>query len=145
MDNFYATAERMYNDTDLLIKEKRWFSSCYFMGYIIECYAKLVLSEVLGKNYNQIIQLKHDLKKMNIEVHNTLSNLIVGGYVPPSYIHDISKKCPTISSGSQSWDPKYRYNDGSSRWDEPTAKKYYLEIEIIILTIVQMKIDGVIK
>lgn len=144
LDDFYSTAERMYNDLELLFREKRWFNTCYFGGYIVECYAKLILSKVLGKKPAEIRVFSHNLQNLNLELQNVLTSFITGGKVPPNYLCDVNSMCPTICLGLQAWHPEKRYGDGNSYWDENTAKDYHKEVNDLIVIIVQMKIDGVI-
>jgi hypothetical protein len=142
-DNFYATSERIYNDLCLLYKEKRWFNSCYFSGYIIECYAKLILQK-MGKTPREIRTFSHSINKLDLALQSYITNLLIGGIVPPSYIRNINVVCPNISSGLQAWNPESRYDEGIGFWDESTANLFFNEADDIIVTIVQMRIDGVI-
>lgn len=144
MDNFYITAERMYNDLDLLYNEKRWFNACYFSGYVVECYAKLIISQTLSTTPSEIKKFSHDLDKLEVELQSVLNSFIIGGRIPPSYICDIKNVCPTICTGTQKWHPNHRYSGDITRWGELTAQSYYNEVNEIILKILQMKIDGVI-
>lgn len=144
MDNFKVASERIYNDMALLYKEKRWFNSCYFGGYIVECYAKIILSQIMGKTPSEIRDFSHSLNRLNIEIQGILSSFIVGGTIPPNYICDLNVTCPTIRLGVQKWSPERRYSEGSGEWEEATANNYNIEANEIMFKIIQMQIDGVI-
>ena len=43
MDHFYDTAKRMYKSTKTLHNNGEYHNACYLAGYIIECYAKIIV------------------------------------------------------------------------------------------------------
>lgn len=144
VDNFKVAAERIFNDMELLFKEKRWFNSCYFAGYVTECYMKIILSQIMGKTPDEVKEFSHSLYRLNIELKDLYSSFINGGLIPPNYICDLNIVCPTIKFGGQKWHPEKRYSDGIGEWEESTAIKYNYEANEIMLKIIQMQIDGVI-
>ena len=145
MDNYYVTAQRMYSDLEVLYKENRWFNTCYLSGYVVECYSKLILSQILGMTQTQVRNFRHDLQRINIELQTILPTLISGGRIPSSFLVDINCLCPNICSGSQSWHPEHRYSDGVGFWEETIAKDYYTEVNKLILILIEMDISGVIR
>lgn len=145
MDNYYCTAERIYEDVDLLFREKRYFNTCYLGGYVLECYAKLVLNQIFGVTMIELKKFSHRIDDINKELLQYISISTTGGSAPGTYLFDLKAKCPTVCTSSEKWNPNNRYDDGTGLWGAAVAQSYYHEMTELILLLVQMKIDGVIK
>ena len=85
-DDFLKTAERMYNDSQLLFEGRRWFNSCYLSGYVGECYAKIILSKELGESIRT-----HSLDELNSQ----LQRIMQYENVPSRYKILLEDRCPT--------------------------------------------------
>jgi hypothetical protein len=138
MDDFYKTAQRMWEDANILkssANNKSWFNTCYLSGYILECYGKLLLSYAPSNRYG------HDIKFIN----ESIVNFILNNSSLATYCIDFKNDCKTIYDEPQKWDPKKRYECTVGIWDtEATAAAFINEAQIVINMINKMKLDGVI-
>ena len=48
MDNFYDSAKRMHNSSQILHNNNEFHNSCYLAGYVVECYAKIIVGLSYG-------------------------------------------------------------------------------------------------
>lgn len=141
MDNYKDTAYRMYEDSDILLKNNSWFNCCYLAGYVLECYCKLVLSNALVNGIisgRTIRSYSHNISDMESDI----SMILLSGNQLSRYCLDLISKCNNILSY---WNPNNRYNADGTAWeDEIMAKKFREECDILIEQILQMELDGVI-
>lgn len=139
-DNYYKTSLRNYEAAIELLNCNHFHVCCYLSGYVVESYAKLII-----ENFTSPVPHNHNLFYMNSTIARLVRNPSLGGLVPPKYIYDLRKTCPTILSGTNKWDPFFRYTDDETYWGNAVAIKYASEIKIIKKIIIGMKLDGVIK
>lgn len=142
MDDFKITLSRMYNDAKVLNENNCWFNSCYLSGYVIECYAKILLEHALIKGLsiskNSIRKYSHNITEMNLDLSNVISYDVSIG----NYCVDLSKVCPNLFA---TWNPNMRYSDNSHIWNQKNSSNDIInEIDQIMYNISKMKLDGVI-
>lgn len=142
MDNYKDTAHRMYKDVQILHSNNSWYNTCYLAGYVIECYAKLIIDNAITNGKSQARstrQYSHDINRMSCEIINNIS---VASPVLVQYCLDLNQHCPHILS---KWDPLKRYDSMESIWNqEQMANNFKEEIEKVIQQIKNMELDGVI-
>ena len=142
MDDFKITLSRMYKDAKVLNENNCWFNSCYLSGYVIECYAKILLEQALIKGLSisndQVKKYSHNISKMNIDLSMVVScDVSIGNYCV-----DIASECPNLFS---TWKPNDRYSDDSHIWNQKTSSDVIItELGQIMHNISRMKLDGVI-
>lgn len=137
MDNYFETAQRMQKSSKILFDNKEYHNSCYLSGYVIECYAKVIIGLSYGVNSSELKTFGHDLKEMNKEflyIFNHSSYL--------SYIKDLKINFGKITIGATKWNPNRRYSNVASEWTDVIAQDYQIEILVAMQTLAQMRIDG---
>ena len=141
MDNYKDTAYRMYEDAEILLKNKKWINCCYLSGYVLECYCKLVLDNALTNGIidrRSVREYSHNVSNMESDI----SMILLSHYQLSRYCLDLNTKCQNILSG---WNPNKRYKDNGYLWDDDAiANKYKEESDFLIEQILQMELDGVI-
>lgn len=137
MDNYYDTSNRMFKSSKSLHSNKEFHNSCYLAGYVIECYAKIIIGISYGFNSTDLKEFRHDLQKMRREFQYILLHSSIS-----SYMLDISTDLTTISSGNSRWDPMKRYCDTRSEWLEVNSNAYQIEMTFAMQKIAQLKLDG---
>ena len=60
MDNYFETAQRMQKSSKILFDNKEYHNSCYLSGYVIECYAKVIIGLSYGFNSSELKTFGHD-------------------------------------------------------------------------------------
>lgn len=137
MDNFYETSNRMYNSSNILHANSQFHNSCYLAGYVVECYAKIVIGISYGFAASDLKEFSHDLKKMKREFdyifrHSSVANNIL----------DVSADLSTIFNGTKKWHPMKRYCDSREEWLETNSNNYQREMSLAMQKIAQIKLDG---
>ena len=120
MDNFYETARRMHKASETLHNNGEFHNACYLAGYVIECYAKIIVG--LSYNFTQedlAKEFSHDLKKLNRELKYILTSSSYS-----TYIVDMETNFSTLLSGSLKWNPIKRYTVSSNCWDSNPFKYF---------------------
>ncbi|MFH5186943.1 hypothetical protein ACHHV8_32575 [Paenibacillus sp. TAB 01] len=139
MDDFFKTAQRMWEDANILknsTNKKSWFNTCYLSGYILECYGKLLLL-----SYGPSKRYGHDISTIN----DSITDHILINPSLAKYCLDFKKDCNTIYHEPNKWDPKKRYEGSTGIWDtEAIAEAYITEAQCVMDMINKMKLDGVI-
>lgn len=137
MDNYYDTAERMYKSSKTLHTNHEFHNSCYLAGYVVECYAKIIIGLTYGFTYTDLKEFGHDIKKMRKEFQYIFSHSSFS-----SYMLDIQTDFSTISQGSLRWNPMNRYCDTNTEWIEKNSIDYQSELLFAMQKIAQLKLDG---
>jgi hypothetical protein len=137
MDNYYNTANRMYKSSQILHNNQEFHNSCYLGGYIIECYAKIIIGVSYGFNIPDLKDFGHDLKRMNREFQYIISHSSIS-----SYMLDMPVAFSKSLSGNAKWDPFKRYSDTGNEWSETDSNDYQNEIIFAMQKITQMRLDG---
>lgn len=138
MDNFYDTAKRMYKSSEILHRNNDFHNSCYLAGYVIECYAKIIVGLSYGFSNEEIAkEFSHDLKKLNKELQYILSNSQFS-----AYIVDMNTSFITIIKENLKWNPIKRYTISSSCWNQANSNNFQGEIQLAIQKLTQMQLDG---
>jgi hypothetical protein len=135
-DDFYATAKRMHKSSKTLHDNSEYHNACYLAGYVVECYAKIVVglsydftSAELAKEFS------HNLKKLNKELQYIMT------YSPySSYIIDMRSDFATILLNVTKWHPIKRYS--SNIWIEQNSINFQSEIQLAMQKLTQMELDG---
>lgn len=128
----------MHNSSQILHIFEDYHNSCYLAGYVVECYAKIILglhhnidALKLGRTYS------HNINKMNREFTYILANSSYS-----EYMVDMIVDFPNITAGGQSWDPIKRYTNYSNQWTNIDSDNYQSEIEGVMKKIAKMRVDG---
>jgi HEPN domain-containing protein len=137
MDNYYDTAKRMQKSSKILFNNQEYHNSCYLAGYVIECYAKIIIGLSYTFNANDLKSFGHDLKEMNKEFHYIFNHSSIS-----AYIKDLKINFENITKGNSKWNPNKRYINQNLEWTESNAKDYQNEIIIAMQTLAQMKLNG---
>lgn len=138
MDNFYDTAKRMYNSSRTLHNNNEFHNACYLAGYVIECYAKIIVGLSYGLTHEELAkEFSHELKKLNKELQYIVSHSQYS-----SYIVDMKMDFSTLLSGSLKWNPIKRYILSSSNWNQINSNNFQNEIQLAIQKLTQMELDG---
>jgi hypothetical protein len=144
MDNYYITAIRMYDSSKILHTNLDYFNACYMAGYVIECYAKIIISIVYTAQTIEIAHLyRHSIKDLDREIKYVLNDSNIGSVINPKYILNIDSNFPDICKGIAKWDPFKRYDD-SYPWDQNTSNKFQSQIINAINILLEMKVDGLL-
>ncbi|PIF44820.1 hypothetical protein CLU96_1815 [Chryseobacterium sp. 52] len=137
MDNYYNTSHRMYKSSKTLHSNQEYHNSCYLAGYVVECYAKIIIGLSYGLNSTDLKEFGHDLKKMRKEFQYIFSHSSFS-----SYMLDIPTDFSKISLGTTKWNPMNRYSDITNEWIEVNSNDYQNEMLFAMQKITQMKLDG---
>ena len=142
MDNFKDTLYRMYYDAVLLNENKRCFNSCYLAGYVIECYAKLVVGKALNDGYtlskNNVRSYSHNIGDMSSDI----TNYLISQNVMSNYCIDLSNECSSILG---TWNPNSRYSETTHEWNtESKSNSFIEEVKKVMKIVTIMQVDGVI-
>lgn len=134
MDNFYDTAKRMYKSSETLHNNSEYHNACYLGGYVIECYAKIIVG-VFTTNTPR--SFGHRIGNLDSELQNILS----GNSSLSSYILN----GPTdFNSVLSYWNPvDLRYIDSvSSISTQNMSDNFQSEIQAAMQKLAQMELDG---
>lgn len=137
MDNYYNTANRMFKSSQTLHSNQEFHNSCYLAGYVIECYAKIIIGLTYGFNTVDLKEFGHDLKQMGKEFQYIYSYSSFS-----SYMLEMPTDFSKILSGSAKWNPIKRYSDTSNEWKPSNSNDYQNEIVLAMQKMAQMRLDG---
>lgn len=141
MDNFKDTAYRMYEDTEILLNNNKWFNSCYLSGYVLECYCKLILDNAIT---NGIVSGRgvRSYSHRVADMEGDITMVSLSPYAISKYCLDLNSTCVNLING---WNPNNRYNSNGSDWDNKAkAENCKKECDLLIEEILKMELDGVI-
>ena len=134
MDNFYDTAKRMYKSSEVLHRNNDFHNSCYLAGYVVECYAKIIVgvfSIAVPRGFG------HNLNRLNTEIQHILSgNSSLSQYLLNGSV-DFSMVLAT-------WNPvNLRYIDTANSLNtQLQSNQFQNEIQLAIQKLTQMQLDG---
>lgn len=135
-DSFLDTAKRMYSSSKLLHNNNDFHNSCYLAGYVVECYAKIIVEKYTTKSAKSF---SHNINKLNTELHQILAgNMTISSYIlsgNTDYINIFTK-----------WNPvSLRYVDNTNKINSKNiSDDFQAEIDLAMQKITKMQIDGVI-
>lgn len=136
-DDFFSTAERMYDSSKVLHKISHFHNASYMAGYVLECYGKILLS--LDPTLNPR-SYGHRIININNELQYLLTNSsVIGSH--RQYIIDMSHQCPNVLN---TWSPHNRYADSLSSWNGTVSQNFQNEVAVCWEQIIKMNIDGII-
>ncbi|MBN2091615.1 hypothetical protein JW964_18520 [candidate division KSB1 bacterium] len=142
MDNFYHTAQRTFKSSQTLHANAEYHNACYMAGYVVECYAKILLGLVYGTACGELKDYAHDMKRLNKEIQYLLSDSTIGTSLNSAYILPLARYFSVISHGNKKWNPIKRYVHNSQEWNHNDSINYQNEVQIAMRILAQMKIDG---
>jgi len=134
MDNFYDTAKRMYKSSETLHNNSEYHNSCYLAGYVVECYAKIVVG-VFSTGTPR--SFGHNIGRLDIE----LQNILAGNSSLSAYILSGPADFNSVLSN---WNPgSLRYTDSSRTLsNQSMSNNFQTEIQSAMRKLAQMEIDG---
>lgn len=133
MDNYFNTANRMFNSSQTLHNNQDFHNSCYLAGYVIECYIKITINLLSGSNPPH----SHDISKLNSKC---LKYIATGNSSNQNYFIDSSNNFSAIL---QKWNPvNTRYTEEINKLIEKDSTTFQSEINIAMQKIAQMRLDG---
>lgn len=135
MDNFYDTAIRMQKSSEILHNNGEFHNACYLAGYVVECYAKIIV-----ENYSQYTprSFSHNLNRLDTE----LSSILSGNLSLSQYILNCSIDFSMILS---KWNPvNLRYVDISNTLHSQDSGSFQSEIQLAMQKLTKLKVDGII-
>lgn len=103
-DNYYDMAKRMCKSSETLHNNAEYHNSCYLAGYVVECYAKIIINLFSGQHHGGLKKFSHNISGLDAELQNLLS----GNSTLSSYILSGSSDFASILN---SWNPVIRYVD----------------------------------
>jgi hypothetical protein len=137
-DDFYATAKRMHKSSKMLHNNSEYHNACYLAGYVVECYAKIIVGlsydfvpSELGKEFS------HDLKELNKELQYVITYSTYS-----AYIVNMRTDFSTILLNVTKWHPIKRYTSNTNTWNQQNSNDFQAEIQLAMQKLAQMKIDG---
>ncbi|MDI9869536.1 hypothetical protein [Flectobacillus roseus] len=140
MDNFYDTAIRMQKSSEILHNNGEFHNACYLAGYVVECYAKIIVGLTYGFVENELAkEFSHDLKKLSKELQYIMNDSQYSGYIIEMRVNFSS-----ILLGNSKWNPIKRYISSSECWGQVDSNNFQGEIQFAMTILTQMRINGVI-
>jgi hypothetical protein len=138
MDNFYDTAKRMHKSSETLHNNNEFHNACYLAGYVVECYAKIIVGLSYKLTQEELAkEFSHDLKKLNIELQYILSHSQYS-----AYIVDMNTDFISLISGNLKWNPEKRYVVSSNNWNKSNSDNFQNEIQVAMQKLTQIELDG---
>lgn len=138
MDNYYDTAKRMYHSSKILHESQDYHNACYMAGYVVECYAKIIVGISHKFNYSEIAKkFSHNLTDLDKELKYILVNSALA-----DYIVDMNSDFSTILSENSKWNPIKRYSNNTGLWKQNNSTDFQNEIKIAMQKLAKMKLDG---
>ena len=136
MDNFYDTAKRMHKSSETLHNNNEFHNACYLAGYVVECYAKIII-EVFSTAPPR--SFSHNLGRLNSELNSILS----GNASLSQYILNGPSDFATVLSN---WNPvSLRYIANFNSLSRQTkSNSFQAEIHLAMQKLAQLHIDGYI-
>lgn len=134
MDYFYNTAARMAKSSEILHSNNNYHNACYLGGYVVECYAKIIVSLFSTSNPRLF---KHNVQGLNtrlgeiLTTNTTLSNYILDGNT-------------VFSSILNNWNPgSLRYVGSTNELtSHALSNSFQNEIKIVMTTLAKLEVDG---
>lgn len=135
MDNFYDTAKRMHKSSETLHNNGEYHNACYLAGYVVECYAKIVVD--LSVSSPTPRSFGHDINRLNTELQYLLGN----NSSLSSYILDGHTDFRQIILY---WNPvNLRYIETQNSISSQTiSNDFQNEIQLAMQKLAQMQLDG---
>jgi hypothetical protein len=133
-DDFYATAKRMHKSSKTLHNNSEYHNACYLAGYVVECYAKIVV-QVFGTGNPR--RFGHSINNLNTE----LRNLLAGNSSLSDYILDDPNDFSSILT---QWNPvsmRYR-SDANIISNQNISNDFQNEIQLAMAKLAKMRLDG---
>jgi hypothetical protein len=133
MDNFYDTAKRMHKSSKTLHNNAEYHNACYLAGYVVECYAKIVVglfSSTQPRSFgHHIVNLNNELQYL-LGSNSSLSSYIVGS--------------TDFSQVILYWNPvNLRYIENlNSISSQNISDAFQNEIQLAMQKLAQMQLDG---
>jgi hypothetical protein len=125
----------MYKSSQTLHNSGEYHNACYLAGYVVECYAKIIVGLSYGFTHDEIAkEFVHDLKKLNKELQYILTCSPFS-----TFIVDLKIDFADIVSGNSKWNPIKRYSNLSWSVNDSTNFQNQLPKAVQILT--QMSLD----
>ena len=141
-DSYLNAIERMRDSSRLLHGSKQFHNACYLGGYVVECYLKILhslssLQRPAGRGRGAY---GHNIQALNADLVYALTSSTATARMR-QYLLDISIECASILA---TWNPNYRYDDGTIGWNEPTSNAFQSELEKCYEKVIKMLVDAVI-
>ena len=137
MDNYYDTAKRMYKSSKTLHNNSEYHNACYLAGYVVECYAKVIVGLSYGFTHNDLKEFSHNLRRLDNELQYVLAH---SAYA--TYIVDMRTDFSSILSGGSKWNPIKRYAEDLGEWNAIHSTNFQNQSRIAMQKLAQMDIDG---
>ncbi len=137
MDNFYDTAKRMQKSAETLHNKGEYHNSCYWAGYVVECYAKIIVGLSYPLNYDDLKDFQHDLRKLRKEFQYILA---YSSY--SRYMVDMRTDFANVLLGVTKWDINKRYIEDSLAWTQVNSNNFQSEAQLAMQKLTQMQLDG---
>jgi hypothetical protein len=135
-DDFYATAKRMHKSSKTLHDNSEYHNACYLAGYVVECYAKIVVQTYSTTSPRSF---RHDINRLSTE----LNNLLQGNSSLSHYVLDGPNDFSNILS---QWNPvSMRYRPNANIISNLNiSTNFQGEIQLAMQKLAQMELDGII-
>jgi hypothetical protein len=137
MDHYFDTAKRMCKSSKTLHDNDEYHNACYMAGYVIECYAKIIVCLSYGFTPNDMIEFRHNLRRLDTELQYILNQSSPFS----SYIVDMREDFSKILRGQRKWDPNKRYFANNVAFSNQNSIDYQAEITAAMTILTQMSID----
>lgn len=138
MDNFYDTAKRMQKSAEILHNKGEYHNACYLAGYVVECYAKIIVGLSYPLNYDELKKdFQHDLTKLRKEFQYILA---YSSY--SRYMVDMRTDFANVLLGVTKWDINKRYIEDSLTWTQANSNNFQSEAQLAMQKLTQMQLDG---
>lgn len=136
MDNFYDTAKRMHKSSETLHSNGEFHNSCYMAGYVIECYAKIIV-QVFSSGIPTPRSFGHNLYRLD----TALSSILSGNSSLSQYMLDGSTDFSMVLSN---WNPfNLRYVDMANSLNrQDNSANFQVEVQLAMQKLAQLEIDG---
>lgn len=136
MDNFYDTAKRMHKSSETLHNNGEYHNACYLAGYVVECYAKIVVG--LSVSSHTPRSFGHDINRLNTELQYLLGN----NSSLSSYILDGDTNFRQVILY---WNPvNLRYIETQNSISSQTISgDFQNEIQLAMQKLAQMQLNGI--
>lgn len=136
-DDYFGTADRMQRDSSYLHQDKRWHTSCYLAGYVVEAGLKAI-AQADGMTEQQLSSRPYGHELRNLLPLVTAARLFVGYRGTPFDSARIT--------GSQlyaQWNPNTRYQP--TVWDNGVMSQDFQDTaEYVFVFLAELCLNGVI-
>jgi hypothetical protein len=125
----------MYNSSVKLHNQGDYHNACYLSGYVVECYAKIIVGLSYGFNSQDIAkEFRHDLNKLNKELQYILNNSPFS-----MYIVDFDIEFMDIINGPSKWNPIKRYSN--TTWSLGDSTNFQNQIPKAMQLLAQLSLN----